>query len=196
MNTALEDKLRHYEALLKKWQKAVNLVSPKTLDRIWERHIDDSLQVAEQVPEAARTLFDFGSGAGFPGLVIAMVRPALEVYLIESDHKKCSFMGAVSRETQTPAHIHAARIEALELDAVPDVITARALAPLRVLLDLCRPYADANPDLCLIFPKGRHAEQEIEEARLFFDFDVRAIPSRTEPEASILVVTHLCIKPH
>lgn len=106
-----KEKFAQYEALLKKWQPAINLVSPDTLSEIRTRHIEDSAQLVDLIPAGAKTLFDLGSGAGFPGLVIAMMRPDLEVHLVESDQKKCAFLSTVSRETKTPVIIHNSRVE-------------------------------------------------------------------------------------
>lgn len=156
-----QDKLEQYLALLLKWQKAVNLVSPATLEDAWTRHFLDSLQMADLLPSTTKVLFDFGSGAGFPGLVLAMARPDLDVHLVESDQKKCSFLSTVSRETRTPVSIHNCRIESLQTDAVPDVITARALAGLEQLLTYARPWVIKNPDLLLLLPKGANYTNEL-----------------------------------
>ncbi|HEY0900746.1 MAG TPA: 16S rRNA (guanine(527)-N(7))-methyltransferase RsmG, partial [Micavibrio sp.] len=109
--------------------------------------------LAGSAPELSRkrVLFDFGSGGGFPGLVLAMLYPELlDVHLVESDQKKCSFMAAVSRETNTRVSIHNVRIENLVTEAVPDIITARALADLSMLLDYAEPWGLRNPDLVLV----------------------------------------------
>ena len=133
------EKLDTYHALLLKWQKAINLISPKTIDDAWVRHFADSAQLSGYIPEGAKTIMDWGSGAGFPAMVLAMLRPSLDVHAVESDERKCQFMRTVSRETSVPIRIHTQRIEALELDSVnPDIITARALASVSVLLDYVR----------------------------------------------------------
>lgn len=201
------DKLKTYEALLHKWQKAVNLISPNTLDEAWERHFEDSLQVLPVIlsaseesrdPSAApqndkkrKVLFDLGSGGGFPGMVTAITQPDLSVHLVESDSKKCSFLKTVSRETSTPVTIHNERIESLKTNAVPDIITARALASLDKLFDWCAPWAAANPALTLIFLKGEKAEEEIAIAQKRFSFSPEIFPSKTNPQASILRITNL-----
>lgn len=174
----LTEKRALYEALLRKWQKAVNLVSPVTLNCMRERHFEDSLQLAPLIPQGA-ILFDLGSGAGFPGLVLAMARPDLNVTLIESDTKKCTFLSTVSRETKTPATIWNQRIENVSRETIPAVITARALASLDKLLGYCLPWAEANPALVMLFLKGEKAKEEIEEARQFYDFEVEEIVSQT-----------------
>jgi 16S rRNA (guanine527-N7)-methyltransferase len=150
----MEALLRHYQALLVKWQEKINLVSPTTIQDSWKRHFEDSLQLLPLVPEGAKTLYDLGCGAGFPGLVLAMARPDLAVTLVESDAKKCAFLTAVSRETGVQVTIQNSRIEAATATLPPpDIITARALASLEKLFDLAHPWLASNP--VLIFPKGK-----------------------------------------
>lgn len=190
-----EDRFSQYEELLQKWQKTINLVGPDTLKQARQRHIDDSVQLAAFIPAKAKTLFDLGSGAGFPGLVLAMMRPDMDVHLVESDQRKCAFLKTVSRETKTPVSVHNRRIEDLTADLTlptPDIVTARALASLSVLIDYVRPWAKRNPALTLILPKGARAEDEVAEARsrgYQFAVDVKA--SRTSKEASVLIITGL-----
>lgn len=186
------EKRAAYLALLRKWQKTINLVGPQTLDEAERRHFDDSLQLAALVPAGAKILFDLGSGAGFPGLVIALARPDIDVRLIESDARKCSFLSAVSRETETKVSVFNGRIETAPAALpVPDVVTARALAPLEKLLDYCLPWVAANPDLLMIFPKGAQAEEEVAAAEKKYAFSVRLVPSITGSAAKILLVTTL-----
>jgi len=189
-----EDRLRHYEALVHKWQKAINLVGPKTLDGLWQRHIIDSLQLLPIIRDDAKTLFDFGSGAGFPGMVLAIARSDVNVTLVESDQRKCSFLQAVSRETKTPVQIKNMRIEQLGTEEKPDVITARALAPLDDLLRLSMSFAQYNHRLQLVFPKGAQAAAELEKARKSYDFEHVSFPSETGADACILSLTALCVK--
>ena len=185
-------KLRQYEALLIKWQKAVNLVGPATIPEAWDRHFMDSIQLTPMVPENAKVLYDLGSGAGFPGLVLAMTLPGLKVTLIESDQKKCTFLMTVSRESSTPVSIVAERIEKVsESLPAPDVVTARALASLGELFGYIYPWAQANPALVCIFPKGQLATAEMAEARKIWAFDSRETVSITDPKATILTITNL-----
>jgi 16S rRNA (guanine527-N7)-methyltransferase len=198
---SIQEKFSIYAALLRKWQKAVNLVSPKTLDDLETRHLADSAQIADLLPsltptlslkgEGEFTLFDLGSGAGFPGLVLAMLRPDITVHLVESDQKKCEFLRTVSRETHTPVLIHMCRIESLITESVPDVITARALSSLAELLGYCLPWAEKNPSLVMIFPKGEKADEEIAEARKHYSFDIAKTPSKTDKNATILRISNL-----
>lgn len=186
------DRLRQYEALLRKWQKAINLVGPATLDDAWNRHFVDSLQILPLLPPGKKTLYDLGSGAGFPGLVLAMARPDLIVTLIESDQRKGAFLSTVSHETGVPVKVISERIESVAkvLDA-PDIVTARALAPLSDLLVYVRPWAERNPNLICIFPKGQAAEGEIRAAQGIAEFDIQTVPSSTDPLAQILLLSSL-----
>lgn len=186
LDPAILGKLRAYEALLKKWQKTLNLIGPATLPEVWERHFIDSAQLAPLIPDTAKTLFDLGSGAGFPGLVIAIMRPNLEVHLVESDERKATFLRAVSRETNTPVLIHMGRIESLPIAPTPDVVTARALADLKTLLDWAAPWAAANSALTLILPKGKQAGAEVDAARAHYNFVLGEQPSLTDAAARIL----------
>lgn len=142
------------------------------------------------IPQGA-TLFDLGSGAGFPGMVLAIVRPDLKVTLIESDQKKCTFLSTVSRETGTPVTILNQRIESVSRETIPAIVTARALAPLDKLLDYCLPWARANPELKLIFLKGRKAQEELVWARVPYRFSHKVLASKTEAGASIVVIENL-----
>lgn len=187
-------RLLEYKKLLIKWQRAINLIGPDTVDDIEQRHFDDSLQLAEFIPAGKKILFDLGSGSGFPGMVLAMTRPDIDVHLIESDHRKCTFLSTVSRETKTPVSIYNLRIEDMPPEPVPDIIAARALAPLPRLLELCVPWADKNQDLALIFLKGQGATDEIEEAKKIFDFSMEEFPSKTNPGGRVLKITRLCKK--
>lgn len=190
---SLKEKLSLYKALLLKWSKAVNLVSPTTLKEADTRHLEDSLQLVPLIPDHTKILFDLGSGAGFPGLVLAMALPNIEVHLVESDQKKCAFLSTVSRETLTPVIIHNERIENVDrIDgAKPDVITARALASLVELIAMTELWWTDNPQLVLVFPKGAKATEEIEDARKKYAFDVSLTQSRTDDKAQILTLKNL-----
>jgi 16S rRNA (guanine527-N7)-methyltransferase len=188
----IDEKFAAYLALLNKWQPTVNLVGVDTLPDAKIRHFDDSIQLAEFIPAAAKTLYDWGSGAGFPGLVLAMLRPDLQVTLVESDQRKCAFLRTVSRETKSPVKILDDRIGDITV-AKADVITARALAPLKELLAWALPWVQANPDVILLFHKGEKAEEEIGEARKKYGFNLLKHPSKTAPNSAILQITGLCI---
>lgn len=187
-------RLRLYHELLLKWQKTVNLVGPATLGAAWDRHFVDSAQVAGLLPDGARVLYDLGSGAGFPGLVLAMMRPEMDVHLVESDQRKAMFLRTVSRETGCAVTVHDCRIEDLPDGVVPDVVSARALAALPQLMAWCLKWAEAKPEMVMILPKGEKAAAEIEAARGRYEFAVAQFPSVTAPEARILRVTGLRAK--
>jgi len=192
MDQALQDKLKTYQNLLNKWQPKINLISSNTLKGAWERHFEDSLQIADLIPEGTKTLFDLGSGGGFPGLVLAMARPEIDTHLVESDQKKCSFLKAVSRETNTIVTIHNDRIEDVSHETVPDVITARALASLDKLFDYCQSWIEANPDLILIFPKGAKADEELAQLSQNWAYECCTHDSQTDEHAKILVFSKVC----
>ncbi|MGH6792759.1 MAG: 16S rRNA (guanine(527)-N(7))-methyltransferase RsmG [Methyloceanibacter sp.] len=187
-------KLVRYVELLAHWQKSTNLIAPSTLPAVWSRHFADSAQLRDLAPEARLSL-DLGSGAGFPGLVVAILQagiPDFRMHLVESNRKKCAFLAEVVRETKAPVDIHAMRIEDLAQSPQrlePDVVSARALAPLPRLLELAAPFFGANTRG--LFLKGREAEAEIEEARRGWAFDYRLHPSLTSADSSIVEVTGL-----
>jgi 16S rRNA (guanine527-N7)-methyltransferase len=192
------EKLKTYEALLRRWQPTINLVAPSTLENAWERHFADSAQLLALAPADALRWLDLGSGAGFPGLVLAIMlteRKGAKVALIESDSRKAAFLAEIARKTGAPVDILCKRIEtaATQAKLSPfEVVTARALAPLPRLLSLARPYI--SPTTVGVFPKGREAEAEIEAAREGFEFDVALTPSLTDAQGQILVVTALQAK--
>lgn len=188
------ERLDQFAVLLAKWQKAINLVSPKTLDEMWTRHIADSLQIVDLVPGSAEILVDLGSGGGFPGLVIAAAladRPGFHAHLIESDQRKCAFLREVARTMGVPVEIHNMRIEAAlsECPHGADVVTARALAPIKELLFLAAPLLKAGT--LGIFPKGQDVESELIEATKYWTISAKIIPSRTDEKAGIVVVSEL-----
>lgn len=187
---ALKARLDQYGALLQKWQAKINLVSNTTLAHAETRHFLDSLQLAAYIPQGTKVLYDIGSGAGFPGLVIAAARPEIAVHLIETDQKKCVFLQTVSREIGAPVKVHTVRAEKVVLPP-PNVVTARALADLTDLLRLTERWWSASKDVVLVFPKGANARIEIEAARKIYAFEVEIHTSVTDADASILVLRHV-----
>ncbi len=186
------EKVSVYHDLLLKWNKAINLVSPKTLDEAWHRHLIDSAQVEKYIPKNIQHYADLGCGGGFPGLLIAMMRPDLNVHLVESDERKCQFMRNVSRETSLQnVSIHTKRIEHVYDDVQPDFITARALASLDKLFNYCLPWVEEKPDLGFCFMKGFKAQEEITEAQQNFSFNIEQYDSITDENAKILVIKEL-----
>ena len=185
------DRLRLYVDLLKKWQKTINLVGKNTLEDAWERHILDSAQLSTHIPQHA-TLLDIGSGAGFPGLVLAILRPDISVTLVESDARKCVFMQTVARETHCGnVTVLNERIESVS-DQIPyDVMSARALASLEDLLTLSAQKKKKNPALVCLFLKGKSAEEELSAAQNRFSFEIAKYPSQTNPESCLLRLSRI-----
>lgn len=193
------ERLSAYAALLKTWQRTINLVSPSTLDEIWTRHFADSAQILDFAPPGAKTWLDLGSGGGFPGLVLAIMLaerdPEARMTLVESDSRKAAFLRDVARRTGVAVEIRVARSEKFATQAksrVWDAITARALAPLPKLLGLVLPFF--SPQSVALFPKGREVAVELEEARKRFGFDSQLVPSLTDGESRIVIVQNLALK--
>jgi 16S rRNA (guanine527-N7)-methyltransferase len=186
--------LTRYADLLAHWQKSTNLVAASTLPGLWSRHFADSAQLTT-LAQDARLWLDLGSGAGFPGLVVAILearRPDFRMHLVESNRKKCAFLAEVVRETKAPVEIHATRIEDLGESAQrlkPDVVSARALAPLPRLFELAAPFF--GPGTRGLFLKGEEAEAEIEAARKGWEFTARLHPSLTSAKSHIVEVAGL-----
>jgi 16S rRNA (guanine527-N7)-methyltransferase len=183
---------RLVEALLL-WQRTTNLVASSTLDRLWSRHVVDSLQLLPLAPDA--TVFaDLGSGAGFPGLAVACAladRPGAQVHLVESNGKKAAFLREAIRITGVPATVHAQRIEdfAAGFTGRLDAVTARALAPLPQLLDLAAPLLKTG--VLGLFPKGQDVEAELTAASKSWSIRYDLAPSKTDPVARIVIVKSL-----
>lgn len=187
------EKLVAYEALLRRWQKTINLVAPSTLDDIWHRHFADSAQLAPLVPPGARLRLDLGSGAGFPGLVLAILdQTGSRHALVESDSRKAAFLREVARHTGTPVDILCTRIESPETRAkvgAVDCVTARALAPLPKLAAYVAPFL-AESALGL-FLKGKEVTAEIEEAARSWAFAYELKPSLTDGDGRVLLLRAL-----
>lgn len=185
------ERLEIYADLLHRWQKSVNLVAPSTLDQIWLRHFADSAQLIAVAPDA-KIWADLGTGAGFPGLVIAILMANHNdriVRLLESNGRKCAFLQEVARRTRAPVEILEGRIEDLTSSGragTVDVVTSRALAPLERLLGLARPLF--GPHTRGLFLKGREARNEIAGASERWRFEWRLAPSQTDEEGQIVEV--------
>ena len=181
------DRLRIHRDLLLEWQASLGLVGRSTLADIWRRHFLDSAQLMRHAPPLSRVWLDAGSGAGFPGMVLAILG-AGEVHLVESSHRRCVFLREVARRTGTAVAIHRARVEALAPWSV-DVVTARALAPLAGLLDLCRGFI--GPRTTCLLPKGQHVDRELTEAAEYWRMTVARLPSLSDSRGTILRLTEL-----
>ena len=184
------DRLACLVAELQRWQTVKNLVGRGTLDQAWSRHVDDSLQLFAY-RGAARNWLDLGSGAGFPGLVVAIAGrdDGLSVTLVESNARKCAFLRHVARLTETPVTIHDSRLETIipTLAGSTDIVSARALASLTQLLTWTAPLLKAGT--LGLFPKGRGLQSELTEARKTWTFAADILPSVTDSEAGIIRVT-------
>jgi len=192
------ERLRVYHALLVKWQRAINLVGPRTIDGAWRRHFLDSAQLWPLVT-GRQVLADLGSGAGFPGLVLALMAAGhdapLTTHLIESDHRKAAFLIEVARATEARVTVHAERAEAIGTARLltADVVTARALAPVGDLLGLAHPLL--APDGICLFLKGAAVEDELTRARETWTMTVERLPSRSDPSGTILRIAGLTQRP-
>jgi len=176
------ERLSIHLELLRRWQPAINLVGSASLADPWRRHFLDSAQLAALVSPAVTGGIDVGSGAGFPGMVLALLGVP-GVHLIESDRRKAQFLREVARETGAPVTIHAERIE--QLPPWPaDLITARALAPLPRLLQLVEPFVSSD-SVCL-FLKGRSVARELTEARISWHMVAERSPSLAHPAGVVL----------
>ena len=177
------DRLQIYADLLARWNRAINLVGPATLSDLWRRHMLDSAQLIPLLPTRdLLTLADLGSGAGFPGLVLALCDVG-EVHLIESDQKKTTFLREVLRETSAAATIHCERIESIS-DLQVDVVTARALAPLADLVAYAAPLM--KPDGLCLFLKGQGIADELTRLPKALQDKCDRIPSRSDLSGCVL----------
>ena len=177
-----------YAELLVDWQGRMNLVGRSTLEQLWQRHFADSAQLVELAPKRAARWLDMGAGAGFPGIVVAILTDHA-VTLVEATGKKCRFLEAVIDHLGLPnVTVGNHRIEAFRGGSF-DVISARAFAPLPKLLELGLPHA--RTDTLWLLPKGQHIERELDEARNLFDFSAELVPSRTDPRGQIVLATNV-----
>ncbi|MBN8874181.1 MAG: 16S rRNA (guanine(527)-N(7))-methyltransferase RsmG [Rhodospirillales bacterium] len=179
--------LQAYVALLLRWNRALNLVSRADEAAIWSRHVEDSRQLAALIPAGVTRAIDLGSGAGFPGLVLA-IETGIPFDLVEADQRKAAFLREAIRVTGAPACVHAVRISHANLQPAP-LVTARALAPLPDLMDLAVPLL-APGGTCL-FPKGATASSELTAAAARWHMRVDTTPSRTGSGGVILRISEI-----
>lgn len=185
-----------YRDQLQRWQAKTNLVGPSTLADFWSRHVADSLQCLALFPNAD-VWADLGSGGGFPGLAIAIANAdesGKNHHLVESIHKKCAFLRSVARETGARATVHGERIESVakhiaDLQEKPQIVTARALAPLSQLLGLAQPILACGA--VGLFHKGRDFEAELRECDGLWQFDLVVHDSRIEIGSVLLEIRNL-----
>lgn len=180
-----------WDLLLKRWNSKINLVSKSAMADFWKRHALDSWQVTRELPVGAPNIIDLGSGAGFPGLALAIALKARgegHVLLVESAGKKTNFLRTVIRELDLPAEATSMRAETLEARPY-DVVSARAFAPLPRLLTYAQPFwAEGTIGL---FLKGLAAEQELTDARKYWTFRHESHASVSDPEGVMLKISGL-----
>lgn len=181
------ERLERFAALLLRWNRTVTLIARNDEQRLWERHIADSLQLAALMQPVPNRAIDLGSGAGFPGLVLA-IATGVPFDLIEADQRKAAYLREAAQITGAVVQVHATRIEAAQIIPAP-LMTARALAPLPKLLDLAAPLL-APGGVCL-FQKGANVQTELTEAASQWHMQVEILPSQTAPEACILRISDL-----
>jgi 16S rRNA (guanine527-N7)-methyltransferase len=185
-----EARLAIYVELLGRWRKVTNLISEATFAEVWTRHIADSAQLLALAPQARRWV-DIGSGAGFPGMVVAIQladAPGARVHCLESDRRKCAFLREVARATGAPAEIHPVRIESIDPATLApvDAVTARAFAPLPRLIEFARVWLAQGA--VGVFPRGRSAEAQLDITPAASDLAIDIFASKLDPEAAILRV--------
>ena len=188
------DKLRAYEALIRKWNPSINLVAKSTLSDVWNRHIIDSAQVYFAASDERSSVWtDIGSGGGLPGVVIATLAQGEDrqtnVTMVESDKRKSVFLRTTIRELGlSNAKVTNERIESAQIQ-ISDIVSARALAPLTDLFTLSRGFSNQNTTF--LFQKGKNWASEIEIAQNHWSFDYDAITSETDSNAVILKIRGL-----
>jgi 16S rRNA (guanine527-N7)-methyltransferase len=194
-------RLDRFVSLLLSWQNKINLIGPSSVPALWTRHIADSLQLIDLAPKHFKSVApvwaDLGSGAGFPGLVVACALADVDgayVHLIEANAKKAAFLREAIRETGAPAIVHAERIEKIgpSLASKVDVVTARALAPLNELFAFLSPMLENGAEALL--PKGQHLEAELTEATKYWKIRADIVPSKTSATGRILILRGLTRK--
>jgi 16S rRNA (guanine527-N7)-methyltransferase len=190
-------RLDRFVELLLKWQALTHLIAPSTVPTLWTRHIADSLQLLDLAPEA-KIWVDLGTGGGFPGLVIACAFCGTQgrlVHLVESNTKKAAFLREAVAATESPAVVHAVRMEKFveSFAGKADIVTARAVSPLSLLLGQCVPLLSQGA--LGLFPKGQDVEVELTEASKCWKMAADLVPSRTDPKARIVMIRALEPRP-
>jgi 16S rRNA (guanine527-N7)-methyltransferase len=187
------ERLDRFVALLLEWQRTTQLIASSTVPHLWTRHIADSLQLVDLAPQA-KTWVDMGTGGGFPGLVIACAlggHADARVHLVESNARKAAFLRTAAAATESPATVHAVRMEEFveNFAGAPNAVTARAVSPLSLLLGQCLPLLQRGA--IGIYPKGQDVEAELTEASKYWKMTADLVPSRTAPKARIVIVRAL-----
>ena len=184
--------LERLAALVEKWNKSINLISKSTVPNLWERHILDSVQIYHATQVNFKRWLDIGSGAGFPGLVLAILAKekniAGEIILVESDKRKCSFLHTARRDLNLNLTIINNRLEDCDVQKA-DIISARALADLATLFELS--FKHMSRKTTFIFPKGKSWQEELFVAEKTWNFSWEAVNSITDSQAVVLKIGDL-----
>ena len=185
-----EARLEHLVALIIEEMPRQNLIAASTADQMWVRHLVDSAQLVKLAPAGSRRWMDLGSGAGFPGIVVALIMPELRMTLVESRRKRIDFLTRAVDALGLSERVVVAgkRVEMLE-PSIEDVISARAFAPLDRLLPLAHRFSGAGT--CWLLPKGRSAASELEAVAGSWQGDFRIVPSLTDPDAAIIAASQV-----
>ena len=176
------ERLEVYVGLLLKWQRAINLIGPGTVADVWGRHVLDCGQLMRYIPRDKAPVVDIGSGAGLPGLVLAIMGVP-NVKLVESNSRKCNFLREAARMTKAPVEIVESRVDHLQ-NMVAGVVTARALAPLSKLIELSQSVT--SPNTIYLFLKGKDLKNELTHLNNNWRLNWEVHPSLTNPDGSIL----------
>jgi 16S rRNA (guanine527-N7)-methyltransferase len=187
IDDATRNRLAVYLELLRQWQRRINLVGASTLDDPWRRHVLDCAQLAPLLPAGSPAVLDLGSGAGLPGLILAVLTPA-RLTLVDSDARKCAFLREAVRRIGVTAAVDNRRIETLS-PAIADVVTARALAPLARLLP--QAWRLLRPGGVALFLKGGKVDAELTGAEKLWTMRVVRIASVSDPAGVILKIEDL-----
>lgn len=186
------DLLKEYEKLVIEWNNKFNLISKSTVEQVWDRHILDSVQLIHFITEKDKILYDLGSGAGFPGIVIAILAkqyfPKLKIFLVESIKKKALFLETVIKELMLNAEVINDRIENIK-NKKADIVTSRALANLPKLIEYTKPLSDKETKLLAL--KGEKWQEEIQLAEKEWFFDVKTVNSKTNNSGRILIISNI-----
>ena len=190
ISEATRQRFKIYAEHLMRWQKVKNLISRSSMQHVWKRHFLDSIQVRDCVPQALKWV-DLGSGAGFPGLVTAILLAGIDgacVHLIESDHRKCAFLREVSRETGAAALVHYGRIDAVLPSLAPGIeaISARGLAPLQDLIGMTSKFLLTGA--IGVFPRGQDVANELTGIAMDSRFVIQMVASQTDSRSRLAVV--------
>jgi len=183
------DRLILFTELLGKWQKSINLVGKQSMPDLWRRHILDSAQLVRHIPEGARVITDLGTGAGFPGMILALLLD-IEINLVESSGKKITFLREAARITGAPVSLYHGRIEKIR-PPKGNLIVARALAPLDKLLGLAAPHL--APGGACLFLKGRTVDEELTTALKNWKMHVQQFPSATDASGKIMLIQDITL---